>query len=72
MASKFRIAIVTDDGDPVHLHPGGQGERDLVEALVQHIVGKGVGFFKTEAQVTKAITEGISEVIYQLKSEVVP
>lgn len=70
--SKFRIAIVREDAEPVLLYPGSLGERDLVDAVTKQIVGKGVGFFRTEARVRQAITDGIAEVIHELKSEVYP
>lgn len=38
---------------------------DLVDAATAAIVAKGVGVFKTEAQVTAAITDGLSDVIDQ-------
>lgn len=70
--SKFRIAIIREDDEPVLLHPGSQGERDLVDAITQQIVSKGVGFFRTEARVRRLIAAGINDVLMQLKSEVQP
>jgi hypothetical protein len=63
MPSKFRIRIENvETGEAALLHPGAQGERDLVAA----IVAKGVGVFRTQAKVEAAIRE----VLLELKSEV--
>ncbi len=62
--SKFLISIIRPDGDKVYLHPGSQGERDLIKSIKE----KGVGFLKTESQVISAI----EEVLTELKSEVRP
>jgi hypothetical protein len=64
LMSDFAIKIVRKDGKPVLLKPGAQGERDFIEA----IRAKGVGWFKSEAQVVSAI----KQVLWELKSEVVP
>lgn len=72
MASIFRISIVRDDEEPVLLHPGAKGERDLVDAITRQVVDKGVGFFRTEAHVRQAIVDGVSEILHALKSEVIP
>lgn len=51
---------------------GGQLERDLVQAITTEIMSRGVGFFKTEAMVRKAVEEGIEKVLYDLKRATVP
>lgn len=69
--SRFRVSIHdTVTGAAAHLVPGGQGERDLVAAATKAIVAKGVGMFRTEAQVKAAIEEGLQDVLRDLKSEV--
>lgn len=50
---------------------GGRIERDLIQACTDAIVKKGVGLFKTEAQVKQAIRDGITEAIRELKYEAV-
>jgi hypothetical protein len=73
MASKFLIRIEdVAKGQIALLTPGGKGERDLVEAIVAATLSKGVGVFKTEIAVERAIREGAIEVLSALKSEVVP
>ena len=72
MSSKFRVCIAREDGDPVYLVPGGLGERDLEEAIVNKILSKGVGFWRTESHVRKSIEAGLDEVLHELKAEVIP
>jgi hypothetical protein len=69
--SQFRIAIVDrDTGRQVLLVPGGVAERDLVEDVVDAVLDRGVGFFRTEAQVEQAIRDSMREVLRKLKSDV--
>ena len=70
--SRFRVVIMKEDGTFAVLHPGGKGERDMTQAITEQVIEKGVGFFKTEAQVKLAVEEAISEVLHELKSEVEP
>lgn len=72
MSSRYRICIIRQDGDPVILYPGSHGERDLVEAIVDTTMAKGVGFLKNEAHVRQDLTEAINEVLLEIKSEVNP
>ena len=72
MASKFRISITRTDGAQVHLVPGGHGERDLVNAIVDTALAKGIGVFRTEAQVKAKLESAIREVLNEIKSEVRP
>jgi hypothetical protein len=70
--SQYRIAIVRADQGPVYLRPGSVGERDLMEAIANAAVARGVGLFRTETQVRAAIVEGTRDVLRALKSEVLP
>lgn len=70
--SKYRILIVREDGKEVKIHPGGKGERDLVSAIVDTTIAKGVGFFRTEDHVKQDLTDAINEVLFELKAEVRP
>jgi hypothetical protein len=73
MVSKYRIRIEDVlNGRIALLVPGAKGERDLVEDLVTSIVAKGVGVFKTQAQVEAAIRAGVAETLLSLKTEVRP
>lgn len=73
MASRFKLQIIDTVTNTVsEWSPGSPIEVDFVKACVHRIVGKGVGFLKTEAQVTKAIEEGLAEVIWELKAKVRP
>ena len=53
----------------VRIPAGGPLERDLVQVCTDAIVSKGVGFFKTEGQVRRAIEAGMTEAILALKRE---
>lgn len=69
----FRLQIV-DAQDQVVVSPfaAGRVEIDLIESCVRNIVARGVGMFRSEATVTTAIREGITEVIQALKDETFP
>lgn len=69
--SRFRITITnTETGEQARLVPGSTGERDMITAVTDAVVRKGVGVFRTEAQVRKAIDAGLREVLKALKREV--
>ena len=42
-------------------------ERDLATLLLAHIKPKGIGFLKTEAQVERAIRDGVREAFETLR-----
>lgn len=70
--SKYRIQILdTDTGEVVFSTlPGMAVERQLVAEIVNRSVAKGVGFFRTEAKVSKAIHEAITELLLEMKKDV--
>lgn len=70
--SQFLIQITRVDKAPVLLRPGGRGERDLVSEVTKRVKEAGVGFFRTEAQVVAAVEAALTQVLHELKSEVVP
>lgn len=70
--SDYLVCIVRVDGRAVHLRPGGSRELDLVQAVADAAVEKGVGLLRTEAQVRARIVEAMTDVLHGLKSEVVP
>ena len=72
MATPFRIAIVRDDERIALLIPGSTGERDLIASITDAAVKRGVGLFRTEAQVRRAIADGCHDVLLALKREVMP
>lgn len=68
---RFLLTITdTITGDRAALNPGGRGERDLIEDVVDATLERGVGFLKTEAQVEAALRAALHEVIGGLKREV--
>lgn len=72
MPSPYRIRIERVDGQIVHLIPGGKAERDMVDAIVNRVRTKGVGFARTEAHVLADVRAAIGEVIHEMKSEIRP
>jgi hypothetical protein len=63
----FLIQII-DRGDRVAILPGGGPlEANLIDLCTKQIMSKGVGLFKTEAAVEKAIRDGMAEALLSLK-----
>lgn len=68
---RFLLTITdTITGERAALTPGGRGERDLIEDVVEATLEEGVGVFKTEAQVEAALRKALHTVIGGLKREV--
>lgn len=65
----FLLQIVDGHGVVVRLPGGTKLEQDLVGAFTEAIASRGVGYFKSEATVKRAIREGITETIRLLKAE---
>ena len=70
--TNYLLTIIRTDQDPVYLIPGGTGERELITAIVDATLAKGVGVLRTKAHVKTALTQAILEVVHSLKSEVLP
>jgi len=68
----YKLQVVYPDGSVVRLAAGGPVERDLIAACEAAIVRRGVGLFRTEAQVRAAVVAGIEEALLGLKREVGP
>lgn len=69
---KFLLQIVdAQRRHVVTLPAGGDLERDLIQACTDAIVAKGVGVFRTEAQVRTAIDAGITEALRDLKMQTI-
>lgn len=69
---RFLLQIVDAETGVVARFPAGkrgQLERPLIDACTAAIVANGVGYFKSEAQVRKAITDGLTQVFTELKSD---
>ena len=66
-APVFKLALIYPDGTSLPITAGGPVEIDLKAACKAAILSKGVGMFRTEAQVAQAIDEGITETIQALK-----
>ena len=50
--------------------PGFKVEKDFEDELVARIRQKGVGWFKSEEKVARAVVEAFKELLYDLKSQV--
>lgn len=73
MASQYVIQVVdTETGKVVQWAPGMAVERQLVSDLCGRVQGKGVGFMKREAQVIAAVRSALTELLFDLKSDVNP
>jgi len=70
--SQFLLSIERVDGDIVMLRPGSQGERDLVESIVDNVLSRSVGVFRTKVQVAEAVRAACNDVLMLAKSEVLP
>lgn len=70
--SNYRVTITHIDGAKVNLAPGSPEETDFIDAIVKLTVAKGLGVFKTEAQIKKNLTEATREVILKMKRAVQP
>lgn len=73
MATKpeFYLQIVDKDGVVATFPGGGPLEAQLIDDIAHAAVSKGVGFFKTEATVEKAIRDAAREVIRALKRKTI-
>lgn len=63
----FKLQIVDEQGVVVNTRAGGKHEADLVDLIVQNIMPRGVGIFRTSAHVEQDIRDGIAAAIYGLK-----
>lgn len=71
MTSNFRLQIVhAKDGVVVEWLPGAKIETDLVRELVYRLQNRGVGVFKTQATVLKAVEEEFAALLWELKKQV--
>jgi len=75
---QFYLQIVNAEGEPLTspFRPlkrrHGSLDIPLIEACEEKIMAKGVGLFKTEAQVRQAIREGMADAIQSLKDDYLP
>ncbi len=71
--SRFVLSITdTATGSQAQLRPGGTSERQIINEVVNAVIAKGVGLFKTEAHVAQAVREALIEVLTAVKSDVQP
>lgn len=68
----YTVQILAPDGSVVKRWPAGDPiERDLAESIVEAALAKGIGLFRTEAQVAQAIREAVKTSLHDLKALVV-
>ena len=65
----LQIVKASAPHEVVRLPGGGPLERDLIAACTEAVVKRGVGLFRSEAHVTRAIAAGITEAIMALKQD---
>jgi hypothetical protein len=65
----FVLQIAHPDGVLARFPAGGPLEREFIEACVTRALAKGVGIFKTQAQVETALREAVTEAIWNLKED---
>lgn len=71
MISNFRLQIVhAKEGKVVEWLPGAKIETDLIRELVYRLRTRGVGVFKSEAAVLKAVEEEFAALLWELKKQV--
>ncbi len=63
----YRLLIVDSEDQVLEVPVGGKLEQDFVEAITQEIVKQGVGIFRTENQVKKAILQGVASTFRAMK-----
>lgn len=67
----YKLQLVYPDGVALTFEAGSRFERNFIEACSDAIVAQGVGVFRTEAQVKKAIESGIASALLGLKRETI-
>lgn len=74
MQSDFLLQVVNrHTGEVVSTwEPGGSVEANLVHSCVVAAKARGIGFWRTEAQVERALRAAWSDVLHALKSQVQP
>lgn len=73
MASIYKIQIIDNEGNVAHSWvPGSEVEQEFTQNLINHVASKGIGFWKTEAQVKEKAKLAIDEFLHNLKSAVKP
>lgn len=65
----FRLKLVYPDGSELVFDGGGAFEREIITVCREAVMKRGVGMWRTEAHVSRAITEGIAEALMSLKRE---
>ena len=71
MLARFYLQIVTEDGEKIRFAAGGAAEAELIDLCAKEILSRGVGIFRTEAQVEQRIREGIHDAVYRFKERIV-
>lgn len=70
--SDYLLSIHKVNGGRVNLKPGGVAERNLVAAVIQRLEGESVGFFTSKTQVLAVVEKALNDVLYEVKSDVLP
>lgn len=69
--SDYQIQVVhASDGRVAVWRPGSQIETDMIDVLCSRLTKRGVGVFRSEAQVLQAVREEFAALLYELKRKV--
>lgn len=63
----FYLQISDPSGVVIKTSAGGKHERDLIDMIVDHVMIRGVGFFKTSNHVEQDLRDGIAAAILEIK-----
>lgn len=63
----FYLQIADENGAVVKTRYGGAHERLLIDSIVEKVISKGVGFFRSQADVEMKLRDAITEVISEIK-----
>lgn len=71
-APMFKLQIVENyTGRVLEFEGGGKVEMDLIESIVQAVMRRGVGMWRTQAHVEQDLRDGIQEAIHGLKTKTI-
>jgi hypothetical protein len=69
----YKVQITDESGNVVASWvPGSAAEYKFAQNVAEKAVTKGVGVFRTEAQVKARVMEAVNEVLFELKAIVRP
>ena len=71
--SQYRIQVIDADGNVAHSWvPGSVVEQEIVSTVTKKIMERGVGFWRTEANVRDKVEQSLLSYLHDLKARVKP